>query len=111
MTDDRLDFLHRVPFVGARANRPAAGAPAILQNCQRLSVATDRTDVRQISEKDVTLFAVLAEVEALNFVALADAQSHGRVEHLDNDKCSHDGNADRRAGTDALIHKLLGVSL
>src|SRR5580693_8512013 len=61
-------------------------------------------------EEDVPFFAVLAQVEPLNFVALADAQAHDGVEHLEEDECAHHGEHNGGSSALRLIDELLGVA-
>jgi hypothetical protein len=53
-----------------------------------------RSSVLDQSDKNVALFAVLAEVETLQFFVSLDAQTHRGVEDLEQDECNHPGKDD-----------------
>ena len=59
---------------------------------------------------DITFFAVLREVEALNFVIFGNAQADDGVDNFEDHQCPHDGETGRNADSDGLIHELVRVS-
>src|ERR1700690_2661082 len=100
MADDRLDLLHRAGPL------PHRDARAALSNRFCAKTASNSSPSATRSEEDIAFFAVLAQVEALDLVALCHAQTHDGVEHLEKDERSDDGNEDRSPRTDSLIDEL-----
>ena len=60
--------------------------------------------------KDVAFLAMLAKVEALNFIFLAGSQPNHGIDHLQDDERADEGQRERRTGSNQLIDDLVQVS-
>src|SRR5436190_15432160 len=70
----------------------------------------DQRDQHGLSQENITFFPVLADVESLQFVLLADTKSHHGVENLQEYHCSHDTDEHRCANADCLVDDLSCVA-
>src|SRR3954469_15470636 len=64
------------------------------------------SSVTRLSQEDIAFFTMLADVESLQLVLLADSQSHHGVEDLQEYHCSYNTDQHCRSNTDSLVDEL-----